>query len=207
MPRPTHGRCAADGCTRQKHGSWTIYCPKHQARHFRYGHPCSEAIPDERFHESREWIAEGLRKYRNTKAVSAALHLAHELLNYSPAHHVTVQRKIKERMAYLRDCGVNELDLVRRVCEFLAYIERRPYPSQRAEDYGLARSVLRLAPLGRYRPGGLLLKWLGPLVRESLYVFGIAFLKRLETDAQKARDLRINCTDFDNINDTPETTL
>lgn len=203
MARST--QCAADNCLRPRHGGWTSYCPRHQARHGRYGHPLAQAIPDRRFDEMRPRIADGLRRYSNTPAMRSALILARELLYYSPAHHVAVQRKIKERMTLLREHGVNELDLVRRGCEFLAYIKLHPCKSQQAEDYAAARAVLRLAPLGRYRPSALVLKWFGPMVRDSLYTFGLAFLHRLADDDAKRMELKVACHNFDSLHDTQET--
>lgn len=197
MGRSTNNQCAAKGCARPKHGGWTIYCPKHQARHSRYGHPLSSAIPDERFNEQRGFIADGLRKYRNTEAMKSALILARGLLHYSPAQFFKVEIKIAERMNLMRDYGVNELDLVRRACEFYAYMNRHPFPDQRCEDFQFARSVLRLAPLGRFRASANVLKWFGPMAREALYPFALAFNARLEHDAVKEAALRASCRDFD----------
>lgn len=199
-----NNRCAAVGCLNLKHGGWTIYCSRHQMRHTRYGHPLAKAIPDEAFNYAREWIADGLRAYRNTKAMSAALQLARGVLHYEPAQGFKVQRKIAERLRLLRDHGVNELDLIRRVCEFCAYMERHPFPNQRTEDFQLARSVLRLAPIGRYRPSANVLKWLAPEVREACYPFALAFLARLQQDAAKQAALRAECRDFDAPAVSPE---
>jgi hypothetical protein len=169
-------------------------------RHTRYGHPTALAIPDRRFNEQRKWIEEGLHRYSDRKAFYVALRLADErILNFSSAQPYTVLRKIEARMAMLREHGITAFDVVRRVCEFVAYIEMRPMADQRAEDFALSRAILRLAPVGRYRPTAQVLNHFGEPIREALYPFAFAFLQRLKRDIAAERATIKDSIDFDAI--------
>lgn len=189
-------KCAVHDCNRPIWRNRSRFCGRHMNLHNAHGHPVAKAIPDREFNQRREWIDRGLVRYSNTKAYNAALRMADELLNYEPSHQFTVLLQMQRRLRILQGAGITPLDVVRRVCAYVAYIRLHPRPDQRSEDYGLARAVLRLAPLEGFRPQGRLLKFLGPEIRERLYVFANAFLDRLERDESERRARLADSADF-----------
>lgn len=200
-PRPrrlTHV-CAAPGCQLPIWRDRSRFCGRHMNVVQRHGHPVAKAIPDSEFESCRQWIDDGLAKYEGTKGCQAALRLADDLLNYAPPQQFTVFLEIQRRMQTLRVYGVKPIDVVRRVTAYVAYIQLRPRPDQNSEDFGLACAVIRLAPLGTYRPNCRLLRFMGEMIRERLYRFAGAFLQRLESDAAAQRALLIDSRDFDSL--------
>lgn len=195
-PHTHNNKCAVHDCARRTHFDRSRFCGMHMARYDRNGHPVAMAIPDQRFDEFSKMIDRGLCKYANSKAYSAALRLADDLLNFEPPARFNVYLDIERRMKALQGEGVTPSDVVRRVCAYFAYTRLHPRPDQRSDDYGLARAVVRLAPLGKWRPNSRLLKFLGPEIRERLSVFTNAFLDRVEADEAERRALKDASRDF-----------
>jgi hypothetical protein len=146
------------------------------------------------------WAVEGFRRYASHPATQAALALADELLHYKATHDFTYQRAIENYMGNLRDSGVTPADVLIRVVEYVGFLEANPtrIRSQREEDFALARGVLHLVPyrlIGR-PTGARMLKALGPMVRESCYLFALGLARKLVSDSRKRADLMRQAGDF-----------
>ena len=133
----------------------------------------------------RDEIMAGLAKYQSTTGVQAAYKLAAELFEYR-AHPVNRSaRHMAEQLQRLKDHGVSPWDILQRTAEVYACIEGSPpgrFENADVEAITLARSVLKLASMGRYRAEGHMLRTMGAHVREVLGVFAVAFVRRLEQD-------------------------
>ncbi len=143
-------------------------------------------------------ITYGLTRYSNTKAVTAALQLASELLEFKPRYGFTKEYAMQEHMQALKATGVTPMSLLQRVCEFYAYAEWNPqrFHTVREEEHALARAVLWLRNQGTQRSTTHLLLQIGGTVREILGVFPLAFVRRLEADDRERAKLLDQLTDF-----------
>ncbi len=164
-------------------------------------------ISDRQLAHNRPWIEAGLVKYADRAATHAALRLADELLHYKATHQFTFMLDIQAHGERLRGAGVTARDLLIRAVEFAAFLEVHPdqFRRQREEDYALARTLLRCAPIrrGGKRPGGNVLRVFGEIARLNLYPFAFALLKRLGEDAEKRDELRRACMDFEQAVEPP----
>jgi hypothetical protein len=153
------------------------------------------------YEADRAFIREGLGRYQQSKPVTSALALAESTLEYVPDYGWTWQYDLEKRMAILRGAGVTPLNLIQRVAEHYALVERQPhlFKVQRSQHMALARHVLRLTKLGRWRPGTRLLISLGGMLAEDLGAFAIQLLRRLQTDLAERQALRRSAADFDSI--------
>jgi hypothetical protein len=160
------------------------------------------AIRPRMYEPDRAFIREGLGRYRNSKAIASALKLAERSLAYVPDQGYTWQHNLQRRMLILCDAGVTPLDVLQRVVEHFALVERQPslFKSQRAQQMALARHLLHLTKWGRWRPNTRLLIQLGQMLSEDLGAFALQLLRRLHQDVAERQSLRRQAADFDGVN-------
>jgi hypothetical protein len=200
--------CNEPRCGRPLHG-WGAFCGIHSNRNYRYGHPgIKEGLRESDLKPFAEWTAEGLTKYRASRATEAALKLAQEVLDYRATHGRTYQLQLEHMMQILKDDQVNAEDVLRRVALFVAFATAHPERfkgSTRVEDLALARCVMRLAPLQktgkRYPSRSLAL--LGGLLRDALYRWGLNLVDRLKRDAEAHHEKVTASLDLDTPADVP----
>lgn len=188
--------CGVRGCpgTTTPYGT---YCNTHSTRQKRHGHPQGRAVtPQER--RGVSWVRDALLAYRHTRAVQAALEQANNVLWFHPRHGWTWEVTAQERMAYLRDCGVQPLDVLTAVVEVAALSSGSPhrFQSARVEHVAMARAVLRLRSMHKWRPSAPLLRLFGSHLSDKFAVFNAAFLARLEQEALDRSKLSEAMTDF-----------
>jgi hypothetical protein len=200
--------CPEPYCGRPTH-SWSAHCGMHAARAYRFGSAGIKAgLRESELKPYAEWTAEGLTKYRNTRATEAGLKLADEVLNYRATHGRTYQLQLEHMMQILRDDQVNAEDVLRRVALFVAFASAHPERFKgltKVEDLALARCVMRLAPLQRTgkRYPSRSLALLGSLLRDALYRWGLNLVDRLKVDAQSHQDKVSATLDLDTPADVP----
>jgi hypothetical protein len=185
-------KCAASGCPRAVVGApWSLYCRKHNKQANRYGAPNVNTSTRGELRRYREPISRVLAKYSESDAVQKALHVADDILLYRPRADFTVHYKIQEQMRRLRAEGVTARELLQRVCEVVALqmLDNR-FENERVFTYALARHVLQLRSQKTWRPGGVLCRYLGALLRDELGVFPHAVLRQIEKDAEARRDAK-----------------
>ena len=160
------------------------------------------AIRPRMYEPDRAFIREGLGRYSNSNPVASALLLAERILNYVPDYSWTWKLELQRRMGILRDAGKTPLDMVQRVAEHFALVEKRPhlFKTQRAEHNALARHVLHLTKWGTWRPNSRLLLSLGQMLSEDLGGFASQLLRRLHQDVAERQTLRRQAADFDGVN-------
>jgi hypothetical protein len=196
--------CAARGCPKRRRIQQLArsqYCISHAARAYRYGDAMQTAIPLKLYEPDREFIREGLARYRNSKPVESALKLADAILNYTPDYQWMWKRDLERRMAILRSAGVTPNDLLQRVAEHYACVERMPhlFKSQRGQHVALARHVLKMKRPGCRDTTARLRFSLGSLLAEDLGAFAIQLLRRLQQDLEERHSLRRQAADFDGV--------
>ena len=132
----------------------------------------------------RDRISFVLDKYACSNAVTAAVMVADDLLNWRPRADFTVHYRLAEEMRRLRDGGVTARQMLQRVSEVWALqaFDGR-FGSERELRVSLARGVLLLRPLGK-RPYGPLLGLLGRELQEDLGKFAAGVCWRIEEDAK-----------------------
>lgn len=181
------------------------HCGRHQHRLTRYGEPTAVPIKFDRdvHRHYHAFVKEGMARYANHKAMQAGLQLADELLRYTPSDPqaaFTFETECAHAVAMLVDHGVQPAHLLARIAELVCFFEDHPerVPSQRVEDFALARGVLTLVPWKvRFNPGAKLLKHLGPLVRARLYPWALAFVRKLKRDVADRAELMRTSATFD----------
>jgi hypothetical protein len=192
MRSTTPPKCAVPDCPKPVHGlPWSRFCRKHNKHNNRFGAPTVRATRAGELRRHREPISRVLAKYGHSKAVQAALHIADDILLYRPRADFTVHYQIQEQMTRLRTAGVTARELLQRVCEVVALqmLENR-FESERVFTYSLARHVLQLRSQVKWRPTGVLLRYLGTVLREELGVFPYGVLQRIERDAEARKDAK-----------------
>ena len=185
----TSKTCSEPRCGRPLHG-YSAFCGFHADHAYRFGHPGIKAgLRENDLKPFAHWTAEGITKYKATRATSMALELATEVLNYRATNGYTFQRRLEGMMQILRDDQVSAEDLLRRVCLFVAFAAAHPEKFKgltRCEDIAMGRMVMRLAPLQRkglrYPTRSLVL--LGGLLRDALYRYALNLVDRLKADAE-----------------------
>jgi len=160
-----------------------------------------QVIRPRMYEPDRGFIREGLGRYSNSKPVASALLLAEQILNYVPDYPWTWKLELQRRMGILRDAGKTPLDVVQRVAEHFAVVEKHShlFKTQRAEHNALARHVLHLTKWGQWRPHSRLLLSFGAMLGEDLGAFSIQLLRRLHEDLAERQALRRSAADFDGI--------
>jgi hypothetical protein len=153
------------------------------------------------------FIADGYARWSTHPSAQACIKLADRLLHYAApgetgAGYLLIERGTVSRIfTEMRSHKITADQLFLRVCEYVAFFKRHPEraPTQRVEDFSLARGVLHLLPwtnTGR-RHGARVLKALGEITREALYQPANAFVERLEADLQETHELTKLAVKFD----------
>ena len=138
------------------------------------------------------WIADGFARWSSHEAMRACVKLAEKLLHYAEPGEKGAGWLLIERHAVagifrqMRDHGITPEQLFLRVAEYVAFFNRHPERAaeRKVEEFALARGVLHLLPwsLTGRRHGARVLKALGQIVKDHLYVAANAFVRRLEDD-------------------------
>ena len=133
----------------------------------------------------RKRISFVLDKYANSSAVSAAVMLADDLLNWKPRADFTNHHRLATQMTRLRDAGCTAREIIQRVSEVwsLQAFDQR-FANERELEYGLARAVLMLRSQGKWRASGPLLRLLGGELHETFGKFAAGVCWRIEKDAE-----------------------
>jgi hypothetical protein len=150
----------------------------------------------------REEIKAGLAKYQRTTGVQAAVQLASELFAYDAHPANRSAQHMVAQFARLQSQGVTPWDLLQRVTEVYACILKAPsgrFENTEVEAITIARSVMKITSMGRYRAQGHMLRTMGTHLREALGVFAIAFVRRLEQDKVAHRSLINQSTVFEEV--------
>ena len=131
----------------------------------------------------RKRISFVLDKYATSSAVSAAVMLADDLLNWKPRADFTNHYRLATQMTRLREAGCTAREIIQRVAEVwsLQAFDQR-FGSERELEYALARAVLMLRSQGKWRPSGPLLRLLGSELHEALGKFAAGVCWRIERD-------------------------
>jgi len=141
-----------------------------------------------------DWIAEGVARYRSHPATQAALKLTVAVLEYQPSHGFSYQRELQRYLQRLTYAGITAEQVLVRVCELCAHIERHRgrFESQRCEDAALGRCVIYLAPIraGEKPPSVRVMVALAGMLRDACYPFAVSLLRRLEQDADERHELK-----------------
>lgn len=194
-------RCEVQSCRRPpSRFSNTIYCENHRLRAYRFGHAMHKPLHNRELAAVREAIKAGLAKYQRTTGVQQAVRLADELLAYEAHPNNRSARHMVEQFERLRSHGVNAWDVLQRVSEVYACIAKAApgrFENSEVERVTLARSVMKLVSLGRYRAEGHMLRTLGSHLQQSLGVFALSFVRRLERDENDRIERIKQSTDFD----------
>jgi hypothetical protein len=203
---PTDPTACAAGCGRAP-APRSRHCRRHALRLTRYGHVNVMPLRDSEIRPFHAWVAAGFDRYADQKATTAALTLAERLLAFRPTRDFTIHYKAASALQGLADAGVSPRDVLIRVAVFYAFLQVRPsrfHGSQKAEDFALARLVLRLGPRRARRdprPSARLLQFLGERIRTDCAPYALALLRRIEQDADHERALRGAAVSF--AEDTP----
>ena len=181
--------CALQGCQKMS-SPWSRYCAKHAKRIQRHGGPEARALREYEL-QGYQYIGAGLAQYQEHPAVKAALRLTEELMNYRARYGFGYEIATETLMRALRDAGREPIDVLRRVCEIVAFIRSHPhrYPTVRTEDHALANGLLKLAGPNYVRPPSRVLRHLGGIIRDYLYPFAVNLTRRLEADEEQRRAL------------------
>lgn len=157
-----------------------------------------EAIPLRLYEPEREFIKEGLGRYKNSAPVEAARKLADGILNYSADYQWSWKLDLEKRMALLRSKGVTADEILQLVVEHYAVVERMPhlFKSQRGQHVALARYILKMRrPCCKYTKSRLRFS-LGEMLAADLGAFAIMLLQRLHADLEERQALRRKAADF-----------
>lgn len=132
----------------------------------------------------RDRISFVLDKYACSNAVTAAVMVADDLMNWRPRADFTVHYRLAEEMQRLRSGGVTAREILQRIAEVWALqaFDQR-FASERELQVSLARAVLLLRPLQK-RPYGPLLRLIGRELQEDLGKFAAGVCWRIERDAE-----------------------
>ncbi len=156
-----------------------------------------------RFHQ---WCLDGYRRLADHPAMAAGREMAARCLafTYTPdpkVAQVAGWRHAARAMKLLTDHGTTPEALMLRVAEMVALFDAEPHrcPSQVAEDMALGRAVLHIP---RWRgegrgQGKALTLATARHVREHLYAWASAFVRRLHADQQKDAELAKRAATFD----------
>lgn len=156
-----------------------------------------------RFHQ---WCLDGYRRLANHPAMQAGREKAARCLafTYEPdpsVAQVAGWRDAARAMRLLKDHGVTPEQLMLRVAEMVALFDAEPHrcPSQPAEDMALGRAVLHIPRWhGEGRGQGKMLTLATARhVREHLYGWALAFVRRLQADDAKDAELAKRAATFD----------
>lgn len=156
---------------------------------YRYGDPAARPLPKKELERVRPHVSDWLAKYKDTPQIALALQLTEELMNYAPLYGFQYELDTVDALRHLKDHGVKPYDFLQRVIELYAVVEESPhqqFPSARVIHHALARAVLQLGSLGRWRCKRRVIEYMGERIAESLGVFSMSFLRHIN----KKRDER-----------------
>lgn len=149
--------CKARGCTEYRQGL-DAYCPAHQAVYRKYGHPAAGPIKPARYASYRKEVSAILDANLQHPGYLAALDLITRWMAAAVANEAS--SKAAPEIARLVRHGVSPRDLLMEVSAFWCFLQDNPraLPDTRAEDFGISRSVMALAPRPRRYTREALLK-------------------------------------------------
>jgi hypothetical protein len=145
-----------------------------------------------------QFVQQGMERYAGHRATQAGLRLASELLGGSldeaaaAPNACSMHTERARAFRLLRDHGVTPAQLLARLAEVVCFTEDHPerIPNQKFEDHMLARAMLTLVPWKiRFRPGAKLLRHTGAMLREHLYPWALAFVRKLRSDINETHAL------------------
>lgn len=200
--------CDVARCGRITHG-FSSHCSLHADQLYRHGAVGKAGVRETDYRTYNHWAAEGLARYRQTKATEAALNLADEVLNFRAVHQYKFHRELERMVALMRDDQVTASDILHRICLHVAFVTAHPgrfTGGPRVERLALARCVMRLCPLRRYGRRWLVrsLVLLADIIFEDgLYLYAIKLVDRLKHDDAERRAKADAALDFDTPADVP----
>jgi hypothetical protein len=145
-------------------------------------------------------IVAGLAKYQPTVGVQAAVRIAGELFEYRAHPCNRSARQMQEQFQRLHAHGVTPWDILQRLAEVFAFIEQAPlhrFENADVQAITLARAVLQLVSLGKWRANGHMLRFMGHHLMDALGVFALNLVRRLEQDRLSRRALINESANFD----------
>lgn len=205
MPSTKRRQCAACGRLARPRNR---FCAQHGHRLTRYGNALAMPLTYRthvapRFHR---WCLDGYRRLADHPAMAAGRELAARCLAYTyepdpSVVQVAGWRHAAQAMRLLRDNGATPEQLMLRVAEMVALFDAEPHrcPSQTAEDMALGRAVLHILRWqgeGRGQSKTLTLA-VARHVREQLYAWAAAFVRKLHADQDKDAELAKRAATFD----------
>jgi hypothetical protein len=188
---------------------WSHLCSKHSARAYNNGGPLRSGIRETDYRVYNLWCAEGLAKYRNTKATEAALKIAETILTFTAIYQFRYYLELERMMQLMRDDQVSATDVLHRVCLHVAFVTANPGRyggDQNSERLALARCVMRLIPLKRYgkrwtRRSLLLLA--EHIMEDGLYLYALRLIDRMKADDAAKLALKEQSLDLDTPAEAP----
>lgn len=168
-----------------------------------YAHGDARARPlrDAELKAVRPQVTDALATYRKSEQIQIALQLTQELLDYQPLFNFSYHHEMLHAMNHLTSNGAGAWDVLRRVIEVYAVIEREPhrFPTPRVVHHALARCTLRLVSLGKWRAKSRLLDYMGELIEQHLGQFSILFLRHIERKFNERAALLRKASTFDEV--------
>ena len=143
--------CNASGCAELRNGL-DLHCTNHQRTHSRYGHPLARPVKPSDYFAYRKPVLEIFKANASHPGLVSALDWVTKWMETATASAVTsaTVKALKEahEVARLVRHGVTPFDVLVEVCAFWCWLQDNPraLPDTKAEDFGLSRAVLGLAP-------------------------------------------------------------
>lgn len=182
-----YDRCAVPGCTVVP-VTWSRLCTQHTQRRQQHGHVLALGVRDIDLRRHRGAIRHALADLSEAPAVIAAHHEADRVLHFHAPHGASrASREIEDRMRQLRVEQTVPREVLQACCEVFFLDHEEHFRDLRSLQYALARQVCKLRSMGKWRPNTLMLGALGALLHDRFAVFALALRKRIETEADEAR--------------------
>jgi hypothetical protein len=184
--------CRAPDCKRPARATpWSHHCAYHSALLYRTGSLTGRGLRAAERRKYRNAVEEALARYAQSPAVTSALFIASDLLQWRARRDFTTHHQMAAHMLRLRSQGAEPREILQRVCEVVAlHVFDARFTSATEMDTALARHVLfaRRPPKKIY--GGPLLRFVGSEVREAFGVFPFGLLDRINRDVQVRQEAK-----------------
>jgi hypothetical protein len=161
------------------------------------GSPFAAGVRTDKFKAYRRNVRAFIHRHEASPAVKTAYTLAEDLLKWTPERDWRAHGVLRDRLQVLLGFGVTAKDVVCRVIEFALYEQANPFRSARVMQMQLARSIVKLAPLNKYRPAGHPMLLLATLVIENgLWGFAAGAVARMESDWNRKAAVKKSISDY-----------
>lgn len=158
--------CKAHGCNESRSGL-SLYCGSHTSVFKRYGHPNGRSIPPKDYRSYRAEVSDIFDANTAHPGYVSALDYLTKYMARAASASDDRDGPFKGSVEInrLASFGITPRDILLELCSFWTYLHDHPraLPDLRAEDWGLSRAVMSLAPrLRRYTSGRLALGGYSP---------------------------------------------